>query len=112
MCARRWPPTAAGGLTVARALALLGVATCLVVGRPAPAREPAAKPATCAQLRRQVEAELAAAQRCKAGDECVAITFAYAFAPCGASARRGASLDKADADARRFQDRCHPVLHP
>ena len=102
-----------------RGLALVAVVTCLIICRQAasagaPVANPAQrlKPAACARLRRQVEAELVAAQRCEASDECVVIAFAYAFAPCGTSARRGAALDRAAADANRYQDRCRPVLHP
>jgi 3'-phosphoadenosine 5'-phosphosulfate sulfotransferase (PAPS reductase)/FAD synthetase len=44
-------------------------------------------PAACGQLKRRVERELAAAQRCAADQDCTAIAFEYAFRPCGESVR-------------------------
>jgi hypothetical protein len=83
------------------------------------ANEPASKPApamkraACEQLRRHVGQQLAAAQRCKAADECVVEELVeYVFRPCGLSVRKGAPLDKTRADAKRYQDRCHPVTRP
>ena len=80
---------------------------------PASRPAPALKPAACAQLRQHVEQQLAAAQRCKASDECVVEELVdYVFRPCGLSVRKGAPLDKARADAKRYKDRCRPVIHP
>lgn len=79
---------------------------------PAPTPAPALKAAACAQLIRRVEQQLAAAQRCQANDACIVESFEYAFRPCGLSVRQGASLDQARADAKRYQDRCHPVIRP
>jgi hypothetical protein len=73
---------------------------------------PTLKPAACAQLQRRVEQELGAAQRCKGADECIGTPFEYAFRPCGLSVKKGAALDKVAADAKRYQDGCHPVIHP
>jgi hypothetical protein len=53
-----------------------------------------------------VERELAAAQKCKSDGECQAVPFDYAFRPCGASARTGAALDQASADAKLYRERC------
>lgn len=84
----------------------------------APSGEPVSKPArtlspaACAQLRRRVEQQLTAAQRCKGTDQCIATFFEYAFRPCGMSVRKGAKLDDAAADAKRYQEGCHPVIHP
>jgi hypothetical protein len=82
--------------------------------KPAAEAPPAGRlsPAECGRLRRSVERELTAAQRCKADRECAAVNFEYAFRPCGESARAGASLDKAAADAKAYVDTCHPLLHP
>jgi len=68
--------------------------------------------AECVQLNRRMERELAAAQRCKADDECISIIFEYAFRPCGDSARKGASLDKITTHAKIYVDRCQPILRP
>ena len=69
-------------------------------------------PAECGRLKRRVERELTDAQRCKADRECASIDFEYAFRPCGESARSGAALDRAAADAKAYVDGCQPVLHP
>src|ERR1044071_1466422 len=79
---------------------------------PAPATAPALKPAACAQLRRRVEQQLVAAQRCQSAGECTVESFEYAFRPCGLSVKKGAPLDQVRADAKRYQDRCHPVIRP
>jgi hypothetical protein len=94
-----------------------GVATAPTDTRPAPPAADARQakrlsPAACAQLKQRVERGLAAAQRCTADNECAVITFEYAFRPCGESAKPGAALDKAAADAKAYVDSCHPVIRP
>jgi hypothetical protein len=121
------PATAPTKVAGARAAAATGVAPATVPTRVAAAAAsrptarpdetpsqpaPTLKPAACAQLQRRVEQELGAAQRCKDADECIVTSFEYAFRPCGISVKRGAALDKAAADAKRYQDGCHPVIHP
>ena len=68
--------------------------------------------AACAQLKGRVERQLAAAQRCQADDECVSISFEYAFRPCGESVRGDAALEEVAARAKEYVDRCRPVLRP
>ena len=79
---------------------------------PAPATAPALRPAACAQLRRRVEQQLVAAQQCQTAGDCTVESFEYAFRPCGLSVKKGAPLDQVRADAKRYQDRCHPVIRP
>ncbi len=68
--------------------------------------------AACVRLKQRVERELADAQRCTADGECASIAFEYAFRPCGESARPGAALEKAAADAKAYVDGCQPVVRP
>jgi hypothetical protein len=92
-------------------LAVVALAAALIVCRPAGVADCAPQPA-CAQLRQRVELALTAARRCRGDDACVVESFEYGFRPCGLSVRRGASLSKARDDAKRYQEQCHPVVHP
>jgi hypothetical protein len=108
---------AAADASPATSPANAGVAPAPADARPAPPAadaRPAKRlsPAACAQLKQRVERRLAAAQRCTADSECAVITFEYAFRPCGESAKPGAALEKAAADAKAYVDGCQPVIHP